>query len=76
MAALGCVDAVIIFDEDTPEILINTIKPDVLVKGGDWAPAQIVGSAFVQSYGGVVTTIPYIDGYSTTLIEQKIKLTL
>jgi rfaE bifunctional protein nucleotidyltransferase chain/domain len=73
MAALGCVDAVILFNEDTPESLIQGIKPDVLVKGGDWPLDKIVGSSFVQSYGGLVTTIPFIDGYSTTLIEQKIR---
>lgn len=73
MAAIGCVDAVILFNEDTPESLIQGIKPDVLVKGGDWPLDKIVGSSFVQSYGGLVTTIPFIDGYSTTLIEQKIR---
>ena len=73
MAALSCVDAVILFSEATPLNLIHFVKPDILVKGGDWDLEAIVGSSFVASYGGQVKTIPYIEGYSTTSIERKIK---
>jgi rfaE bifunctional protein nucleotidyltransferase chain/domain len=73
MASLHVISAVIVFDEDTPLELIKIIKPDFLVKGGDWEPAKIVGSDIVQSYGGQVISIPFIDGYSTTAIETQIK---
>jgi rfaE bifunctional protein nucleotidyltransferase chain/domain len=73
LASLHVISAVIVFDEDTPLELIKIIKPDFLVKGGDWEPAKIVGSDIVQSYGGQVISIPFIDGYSTTAIETKIK---
>jgi rfaE bifunctional protein nucleotidyltransferase chain/domain len=72
LAALQCIDAVVVFEEDTPYDLIKIVEPDVLVKGGDWQPQQIVGSDIVQSYGGEVKSLPYISGYSTTNIEQKI----
>ena len=72
LAALEFVDAVVIFEEDTPLELIKTIRPDVLVKGGDWQPGQIVGSDFVLSIGGEVKSLPFVAGYSTTNIEQKI----
>jgi bifunctional ADP-heptose synthase (sugar kinase/adenylyltransferase) len=67
------VDAVISFNEDTPMELIRTLRPDVLVKGGDWKPEQIVGGEFVQSYGGEVMSLPFVEGYSTTLLEEKIR---
>ena len=73
MASLHVVCAVIVFDEETPLELIKIIQPDFLVKGGDWEPAKIVGSDIVNSYGGQVISIPFIDGYSTTAIETKIK---
>lgn len=73
IAGLGSVDAVILFHEDTPLSLIKKINPDVLVKGGDYPIAQIVGSEHVMSYGGKVKTLSLIDGYSTTRIEQKLK---
>jgi rfaE bifunctional protein nucleotidyltransferase chain/domain len=73
MASMHVVSAVILFDEDTPLDLINIIKPDFLVKGGDWEPAKIVGSQEVLNYGGQVRSIPFIDGFSTTAIETKIK---
>lgn len=73
MAALTMVDAVVIFHEETPEKLIKMVRPDVLVKGGDYPIDQIVGGAFVKSYGGTVTTIPLVEGYSTSAIEAKIK---
>ncbi len=67
------IDAVIIFDEDTPLSLINTLKPDVLVKGGDYTIDTIVGAKEVLNYGGKVEIIPFLDGYSTTSIIEKMK---
>jgi D-beta-D-heptose 7-phosphate kinase/D-beta-D-heptose 1-phosphate adenosyltransferase len=63
----------VIFEEDTPFELIKIIQPDVLVKGGDWKPEQIVGADVVKAKGGKVTIIPFVDGYSTTEIEKRIK---
>jgi rfaE bifunctional protein nucleotidyltransferase chain/domain len=75
LASLLCTDAVCLFDEDTPEELIKLIKPDVLVKGGDYTIDKIVGANFVQSNGGTVEIIPFVTGYSTTgLIERIQKL--
>ena len=68
LAATQFVDGVLFFYEHTPENLIHTIKPDVLVKGGDWKKEEIIGSNFVESYGGQVKTIPYLNGFSTTEI--------
>jgi len=73
LAALLCVDYISIFDEDTPLELIQKIKPDVLVKGGDYTIDKIVGADFVQSYGGSVAIIPLLEGYSTTDIVNKLK---
>jgi D-beta-D-heptose 7-phosphate kinase/D-beta-D-heptose 1-phosphate adenosyltransferase len=72
LAALEFVEAVIIFDEETPEKLIEALRPDVLVKGGDYTEDQIAGASFVRSYGGEVIILPYIPGYSTTSLIQKI----
>jgi rfaE bifunctional protein nucleotidyltransferase chain/domain len=74
--ALKSVDYVTIFEEDTPLKLIEFFKPDVLVKGGDWPIEKIVGYDFVASYGGMVKSIPYIQGYSTTHIIEKIQKNL
>ncbi|WP_456383862.1 D-glycero-beta-D-manno-heptose 1-phosphate adenylyltransferase [Persephonella sp.] len=71
LEALKPVDLVIVFDEDTPENLIKAVKPDVLVKGGDWSIENIVGADFVKSYGGQVTTIDFVYDISTTKIIQK-----
>jgi rfaE bifunctional protein nucleotidyltransferase chain/domain len=68
LAAIEFVDAIVFFNEDTPEKLIHSIKPDVLVKGGDWKKEDIVGSRFVEEYGGSVETIPYLKGFSTSHI--------
>lgn len=68
LAATQFTDAIIVFEQDTPLQLIEGIKPDVLVKGGDWAKKDIVGSSFVERYGGEVKTVPYLDGFSTTQI--------
>jgi rfaE bifunctional protein nucleotidyltransferase chain/domain len=73
LASLFFVDAVILFDEETPLNLITRIKPDVLVKGADYTLDQIVGADLVISNGGIVKTIEFLPGYSTTTIEQKIK---
>jgi D-glycero-beta-D-manno-heptose 1-phosphate adenylyltransferase len=72
LAALVVVDAVVIFEEDTPLELIKQVQPDILVKGGDWKPEQIVGSDLVLANGGQVLSLPFVEGYSTTNIEQKI----
>ncbi|MBP6825534.1 MAG: D-glycero-beta-D-manno-heptose 1-phosphate adenylyltransferase [Saprospiraceae bacterium] len=72
LAALAMVDAVVVFEEDTPLELIRMVQPDVLVKGGDWRPEQIVGSDVVLEKGGQVFSLPFIQGYSTTNIERKI----
>lgn len=73
LAGLGFVDAVILFSEDTPYELIKTVQPDVLVKGSDYKPEDIVGYDIVTAKGGKVATIDFIDGYSTSKIESKIK---
>lgn len=67
------VDEVIIFDEDTPYELINAVIPDILVKGGDYTPDNIVGKDIVESNGGQVVVIPFLEGYSTTSIIKKIR---
>ena len=73
LSSLQFVEAITIFNEDTPLELIKTILPDVLVKGGDWKPEQIVGADVVKAKGGEVVIIPFVDGYSTTDIEKRIK---
>ncbi len=69
---LKAVDLVLIFDEPTPLELIKTVKPDVLVKGGDWSVDQIVGGREVLSWGGEVKSLSFVDGSSTTNIVDKI----
>ncbi|MFN7262820.1 MAG: D-glycero-beta-D-manno-heptose 1-phosphate adenylyltransferase [Pseudobdellovibrionaceae bacterium] len=73
MAALGCVDFVCLFGEETPEQLIHQVRPQVLVKGGDWKINQIVGSDFVLKNGGEVKSLQFVDGRSTTKIIEKSK---
>lgn len=73
LAALECVDAVVIFDELTPREVIAALLPDVLVKGGDWPGDQIVGREEVEAAGGRVVSIPVVPGYSTTEILRKIR---
>jgi len=72
LAALDCVDYVVIFDEDTPLRLIEALKPFVLVKGGDYAPEGVVGRELVESYGGRLELVEFVDGKSTTNIIEKI----
>lgn len=73
LASLFFVDAVIVFTDDTPLKLINTIKPDILVKGGDYSIPDIVGAQDVIATGGVVKTISFVSGYSSTSIIEKIR---
>ena len=72
MAALQCVGAVIVFDEDTPLELIQAVKPDVLVKGADYKIEDIVGAKEVLAAGGEVKTLEFLPGFSTSNIEKKI----
>ena len=73
LLALECVDAVSVFDEETPAEIIRRVQPDVLVKGADWPADQIVGRDTVEARGGVVIREPVEAGYSTTAIIEKIK---
>lgn len=73
LAALGCVDMTVIFDEDTPYEVIKLLVPDVLVKGGDWKEVDIVGADIVRGAGGDVKSIAFVEGSSTTNIINRIK---
>lgn len=73
LVALECVDAAVVFDEETPHALIAAIQPDVLVKGADWAEDAIVGRDVVEARGGRVVRVPIETGYSTTAILRKIR---
>jgi D-beta-D-heptose 7-phosphate kinase/D-beta-D-heptose 1-phosphate adenosyltransferase len=73
LAALTCVDAVVVFDEDDPHQIISRLKPDVLVKGADWAPDAIIGRDVVEANGGRVVRVALADGYSTSAIIKKIR---
>lgn len=73
MAALQCVSAVVLFNEKTPYDLIKLVQPDVLVKGSDYQPENIVGYDIVTAKGGMVKTIDFLPGYSTSAIEKRIK---
>jgi D-beta-D-heptose 7-phosphate kinase/D-beta-D-heptose 1-phosphate adenosyltransferase len=73
LEALTCVDAVSVFDEDTPAEIIRRVQPDVLVKGADWAPDRIVGRDTVEARGGKVVLEPVEQGYSTTSIVERAK---
>ena len=73
LAALACVDAVTLFDEDTPLSLIGALLPDVLVKGGDYAADDVVGRREVEAAGGRVELVPFVEGYSTTVLVQRIR---
>jgi len=72
IAALGCVDFVVLFKESNPLKVIKALKPDILVKGSDWNKKRIVGADFVESYGGKVETINLVKGRSTSAIIEKI----
>ena len=73
LEALSAIDYITIFNEDTPLKLIQTLKPDILIKGRDWSVRKIVGADFVKASGGRVVTVPYLKGYSTTGLIEKIK---
>ena len=73
LEALACVDAVVLFEEDTPHEIIAAIQPDILVKGADWAEDAIVGRDTVEARGGRVVRVPIERGFSTTEIIRKIK---
>ena len=73
IAALQCVNAVVLFNEETPYELIKLVQPDVLVKGSDYKPENIVGYDIVIAKGGQVKTIDYLPGFSTSEIEKRIK---
>jgi rfaE bifunctional protein nucleotidyltransferase chain/domain len=73
IAALQCVNAVVLFDEETPYELIKLVQPDLLVKGSDYKPENIVGYDIVIANGGQVKTIDYLPGFSTSGIEKRIK---
>ena len=73
LAALASIDAVALFDEDTPGELIEALLPDVLVKGGDYALADIVGREAVKAAGGTVTVVPFVGTYSTSALLERLK---
>ena len=73
LAALRAVDAVVIFEEDTPLELVQAIGPDVLVKGGDWTEDRIVGAEYVRSYGGQVRSLKLVEGFSTTAFIERVR---
>lgn len=73
LAGLECVDYVTWFSEDTPLELIRLLRPNVLVKGGDWKVSEIVGAEDVLASGGLVKALPFVDGYSTTKTIQKMR---
>ena len=73
LAALASVDAVVVFDEDTPHEIIGLIQPDILVKGADWGASAIVGRDIVEARGGKVVRIALAEGYSTTAILNRVR---
>ncbi len=73
LGGLACVDAVVLFEEDTPAELIAALQPDVLVKGADYGPGEIVGADVVQARGGRVVRVPLEAGYSTTALIAKVR---
>jgi D-beta-D-heptose 7-phosphate kinase/D-beta-D-heptose 1-phosphate adenosyltransferase len=73
LSALACVDLVVLFDDDTPLGLIESLQPDILVKGSDYSPDQVVGKAEVESYGGRVELVNLVEGYSTTHLTRKMR---
>jgi D-beta-D-heptose 7-phosphate kinase/D-beta-D-heptose 1-phosphate adenosyltransferase len=66
LETLSPIDNIIVFEQDTPTIVIERIRPDILVKGGDYGLDQIVGREIVECYGGIVRTVPFLEGHSTT----------
>ena len=74
LAALAAVDAVVVFDEPTPLELMNALRPDVIVKGGDYVADEIVGASEVRSWGGRVKIVPFVQGFSTTQLIARAAL--
>ncbi len=75
LAALACVDCVVLFDDDTPASLIAALQPDVLVKGGDYRPDTVVGADLVRARGGDVVIIPLLPDRSTTRLVERLRVT-
>ncbi len=73
LSALSCVDHVVIFSQESPLEVIRAIRPDVLVKGGDWKKKDVVGASLVEAHGGHVRLIPYVRGFSTSGLLGKIQ---
>ncbi|MFO1337331.1 MAG: D-glycero-beta-D-manno-heptose 1-phosphate adenylyltransferase [Burkholderiaceae bacterium] len=73
LAGLACVDAVVLFDEDTPLAVLAKLRPAVYVKGGDYDMARLAETPLVQSWGGRSIALPFVDGYSTTALVQRIR---
>jgi D-glycero-beta-D-manno-heptose 1-phosphate adenylyltransferase len=73
LAALAAVDVVVIFDEDTPHEIVSALHPDILVKGADWGPDNIVGRDVVEARGGRVVRIPVVQGYSTSRLIDRVR---
>jgi rfaE bifunctional protein nucleotidyltransferase chain/domain len=73
LAALGCVDGVVVFDEEDPLKIIQYLMPDVLVKGGDWPEDQIIGADVVKGAGGEVKSLPFVESFSTTDLINRLK---
>jgi len=73
LAALGFTDAIIVFSEDTPLQLIELLRPDLLVKGGDYTREEIVGALEMEARGGEVAIISFVDGYSTTTFLERLR---
>ena len=73
VAGLGCVDWVTLFDEETPEALIGDVRPDVLVKGGDYSEDEVAGAGVVRGGGGRVVILPLVPGYSTSALVRRIR---
>ena len=73
LAALAMVDCVTVFEQDTPLELVRALRPDVIVKGGDYAPDTVVGAADVRSWGGTCVIIPLTPGHSTTSISERLR---
>ena len=73
LAALGCIDLIVMFDEETPYNLINYLQPDILVKGGDYKAENVIGADIVKAKGGEIIIIPLTEGFSTTGLIEKLK---
>jgi rfaE bifunctional protein nucleotidyltransferase chain/domain len=72
LAALGCVDAVVVFDEPTPEAVLDRLRPDVFAKGGDYALSDLPEAALLASWGGQAVVLPYLPGRSTTNLMKEV----